>query len=215
MMQTPANIHSAFRWLGWAAGEISLAVACIVSYYTSYQLASLHHYEGARHNRYRDLGRAIFGTIRPTPCFCCFESWQHASCGAIRSAAGHVAGASVSDWRDGGTGHYLHGHCWAEPQGGAGIMDMRAHLHTDNTRHDAMRSTGAVARCVFLRAVPVRPGPHWMDFHLWRPAAAAESAPQLPRPVVGVDARRSHQLHLHQHCRLCLGCIHRCESVTD
>lgn len=59
-------MHSAFRWLGWAAGEISLAIACIVSYYTSYQLAVLHHYENARHNRYRDLGRAIFGMTTTT-----------------------------------------------------------------------------------------------------------------------------------------------------
>lgn len=49
------------RWLGWVAGMLYLGVACVVSYYTSYQLAVLHHHGGQRHNRYRDLGRYVFG----------------------------------------------------------------------------------------------------------------------------------------------------------
>ncbi|BDA43177.1 Lysine histidine transporter-like 1 [Coccomyxa sp. Obi] len=56
------SLPYAFSYLTWTGGIISLAVTTATSLYTGYLLAALHEdKDGRRHNRYRDLGRAIFG----------------------------------------------------------------------------------------------------------------------------------------------------------
>lgn len=49
--------------LGLAGGLIALTVACIVSLYCSYLLASLHQINGKRYNSYRELGEGILGPL--------------------------------------------------------------------------------------------------------------------------------------------------------
>ncbi|CAK0780427.1 hypothetical protein CVIRNUC_005050 [Coccomyxa viridis] len=56
------SLPYAFSYLTWTGGLVALGVTTATSLYTGWQLASLHEdKDGRRHNRYRDLGRAIFG----------------------------------------------------------------------------------------------------------------------------------------------------------
>lgn len=60
-----------FSYLTWAGGIFALALSASVSLYTSYLLAALHQDEhGVRHNRYLDLGRAVWGELPYRRVFC-------------------------------------------------------------------------------------------------------------------------------------------------
>lgn len=62
-----APLPFAFAHLGWEAGVIFLALAGIVTWYTSLLLASLHSHDGKRHTRYCDLAGSIYGATFPLP----------------------------------------------------------------------------------------------------------------------------------------------------
>lgn len=47
--------------LGWVAGLLILCMAYPAVVYTSRLTARLHEYKGTRHNRYRELGQAVWG----------------------------------------------------------------------------------------------------------------------------------------------------------
>ena len=52
----------AFSYLRWVGGLLFLATCFVTSLYTSSLLAALHEApDGTRRNRYKDLGKAIFG----------------------------------------------------------------------------------------------------------------------------------------------------------
>lgn len=53
----------AFSYLGWAAGLVTLITLTAISFYTSWLLAQLHEYNGARFDTYREIGESVWGKI--------------------------------------------------------------------------------------------------------------------------------------------------------
>ena len=56
-----APLPFALAHLGWGAGVFFLALAGLVTWYTSLLLASLDRHDGHRHARYCDLAKSIYG----------------------------------------------------------------------------------------------------------------------------------------------------------
>jgi amino acid permease len=58
-----APLPFAVAHLGWVAGVFFLALAGLVTWYTSLLLASLDRHDGHRHVRYCDLAHSIYGAL--------------------------------------------------------------------------------------------------------------------------------------------------------
>ncbi|KAK9831658.1 hypothetical protein WJX74_004645 [Apatococcus lobatus] len=57
------GLPSAFVFLGWTGGTITLVLSWFISLYTLHQLCGMHEIGGLRMNRYRELGQYAFGPI--------------------------------------------------------------------------------------------------------------------------------------------------------
>lgn len=97
-----------FSYLGWVAGVCALVATLAASLYTAYLLSALHEEpDGARHNRYVDLGRAILGRPGAVPRRSPVSSVPAATCDITSASIGvdspftsscSVAGDAWAKW---------------------------------------------------------------------------------------------------------------------